>query len=91
MEITETSGPRFELLIDRLRAGDAITRNKLTLRLSRDELACDVETLMQPESASPERARDHLQRRQAELTPQLDEAPLLVEDMGKRPIHYSLV
>jgi hypothetical protein len=91
MEITETSGPRFELLIDRLRAGAAITRNNLTLRLSRDELACDVETLMRPDAASPEWARDHLQRGQAELTALLDEAPLLVEAIGKRPIRYSLV
>lgn len=91
MEITEASGPRFELLIDRLRAGDAITRNNLTLRLSRDELACDVETIMPPETASLQRARDDLHRGQVELTALLREAPLLAEAIGKRPMHYSLV
>ena len=91
MEITETSGARFELLVERLRTGDALTRGNLTLRLVGTELQCDVVTLMQPESATEPRVRDQLERGRSELDALLREAPALAAAAGRRPVRYVLV
>ena len=88
MEITETTGARFKLLLERLRAGDSLTRGNLTLRLVGAQLQCDVTTLMQPESATETRARDHLARGRAELEALLREAPALAAIAGSRPVRY---
>ncbi len=91
MEITETYGARFELLLERLRAGDQLTRNRLVLRLVETELQCDVVTLMLPDATTEQRARDELKRGRAELEALIAEATALGGIAGTRPVRYVLV
>lgn len=91
MEITDTSGPRFELLLDQLRAGAWLTRGNLTIGVTRGELECRIATLMQPEQANPDRAREQIGRGRAEFEALVAEAPLLATMAGTLSVRYVLV
>lgn len=91
MEITDTSGPRFSLLMDQLLAGTWLTRGSLTLGVVSGVLECRISTLMQPGHASPERAQEQIGRGRREFEALVAEAPVLAAIAQEQRVRYVLV
>lgn len=91
MELSDTSGARFDFLLSQLREGNSVTRGLLTLTLLPEELQCAVGTLMDRHTVTEGRARDTLGRARDELEALLSESPALAATVAGRPVRYVLV
>lgn len=77
--------------MEQLGAGGWITRGNLTLGMVSGELECRIATLMRPDQASPDRAREQIDRGRAEFEALVAEAPSLAAIVRHRPVRYVLV
>ena len=91
MELSDTFGSRFDLLLSQLREGKAIEWGRVALTLLPDELVCAVGTLMDRRTVTERRARDALGRARGELEALLNDFPALAATVGGRPVRYVLV
>lgn len=91
MELSDTSGSRFEFLLSQFRAGEPITHGRLALALLADELQCAVGSRMETRTVTEARARDILRRARHELEALLAEVPALAAAVEGRRVRYVLV
>lgn len=91
MELSDTFGSRFNLLLSQLREGKSIEWRRLALTLLPHELVCAVGTLMDRYTVTERRAQDALGRARGELEALLNESPTVAATIGDRRVRYVLV
>ena len=92
MRFLETTGPRFALALERLRAGDTVSREELSFVLRPDGvLEVGVESAWRAENATVAAARAELLRAEQAVTALLEASPELAEVVGDRPRRFVLL
>ena len=84
MEISKLTGPRFELAIDRLGAGDSVVFEGIGLRLSDETLECRVPSSFRAKNATEDTIRRDLEAARAKIAKLLQESPALRSLVGVR-------
>jgi len=92
MNFSELSGSRFELAMERLRAGDQVTYESIGLVLSLEGvLVCELPSTWGPEYVTTKRAEDDFARAEATLKDLLDQSPEFRRVVGPKQIRYELI
>jgi len=92
MNFSELSGSRFELAMERLRAGHQINYEGIGFVLSPDgSLTCGLTSTWGPERVTKERAEKDFSRGAAVLKELLDDSPEFNRVVGGKPIRYELI
>ena len=91
MRVTDLSGARYELAVERFRNGHAILFENVSLRLTHDEVRVSVAATWQPESINEERARADFDTAAATLERLLQSSPQLANAVEDRDLKYELV
>ncbi|HSC07288.1 MAG TPA: hypothetical protein VLD59_10730 [Steroidobacteraceae bacterium] len=84
MEISKLTGPRFELAIGRLGAGDSVVFEGIGLRLSDEILECRIPSSFRAENATDDTIRRDLEAARAKIAELLQESPALMSLVGAR-------